>query len=238
MRLSMFRPFFQLPRVIIYNTETERRLVTRLSGNGHVPSIVAGVGVNVPAAVDVAGWRARSGIDAPFILYVGRIAASKNVPELLEQFIAQRTAGGPPMKLVLAGRATIPLPDHPDILPLGFISEADKFAAISAAAAVVVPSRYESLSLLTLEAWHMGTPVLVNGQCDVLLDLCRQSNGGLYYTSTQEFGLALNRLLSEPSLARRLGKQGGDFARATYSWRAVLEKYERVLNNYFPRPHS
>ena len=236
LHLALFRNWFHLPRVIVYNTATEQRLVARLTGNGHVASIVAGVGVNVPDRVDAAGWRARSGIDGPFVFYAGRIAESKNVPALLAQFAALRDGGGPRVKLLLAGRPSIPLPDHPDIIALGFISEADKFAAIHAASAVVVPSRFESLSLLTLEAWHMGTPVLVNGECEVLLDLCRQSNGGLYYTSEREFGPALTRLVEDAPLARRLGRQGSLFARTHYSWEVVLAKYERLLSDYFPTP--
>ena len=40
----------------------------------------------------------------------------------------------------------MPLPSVPDILALGFVAEEEKFDAIAAAEAIVIPSRYESLS--------------------------------------------------------------------------------------------
>ena len=50
-----------------------------------------------------------------------------------------------------------------------------------------MPSYLESLSMVALEAWALGKPVLANGQCDVLQGQCIRSNGGLYYESFEEF---------------------------------------------------
>ena len=55
-----------------------------------------------------------------------------------------------------------------------------------------MPSYYESLSMVALEAWALGTPVIANARCDVLLGQCLRSNAGLYYADAAEFGAVLD----------------------------------------------
>ena len=221
--LSMFRALFNIPRYIIFNTHAEQRLVHRVFGNRHIPSSVVGTGINVPADVSAERFRRKYGLRGPFVLYVGRIDKSKNVPELLDYFSHVQGAHLPDLKLVLIGRGPAQIPPHPAIVPLGFVSEEDKFDALQAAAVLIVPSRYESLSMTVLEAWLMGKPVLVNGACDVLKEQCLRSNGGLYYRNYDEFALVLRTLLSLPELQSQLGRQGQVYTRASYSW-PVIEK--------------
>ncbi len=233
--LPVFRPLFHLPRAIVYNTLTEKGLVNRVTGNhGRAQDIIAGVGVNLPDHVSAERFRQKYQIDGPFLLYVGRIAHGKNVPELLEDFQEFRQHQKDPLKLVLIGKANFDLPTHPDIVPLGFLSEQDKFDALQAASVVVMPSLYESLSMIVLEAWLMGRPVLVNGRCAVLRNQCRRSNGGLYYTSYDEFSAALQQLLSNPSLRQQLGRQGQRFAQTEYHWDTIIHRYKTLLTPETP----
>ena len=233
--LPVFRPLFHLPRAIVYNTQTEKRLVNRVTGNnGRAQDIIAGVGVNLPEQVSAERFRQKYQIDGPFLLYVGRIAHGKNVPELLEDFQRFRQNQKDPLKLVLIGKANFDLPTHPDIVPLGFLSEQDKFDALQAASVVVMPSLYESLSMIVLEAWLMGRPVLVNGRCAVLRNQCRRSNGGLYYTSYDEFSATLQQLLSNPSLRQQLGRQGQRFAQTEYHWDTIIHRYKTLLTPETP----
>ncbi len=46
---------------------------------------------------------------------------------------------------------------------------------------LILPSKFESLSISVLEAMTLSKPVIVNGICDVLKGHCVKSNGGLYY---------------------------------------------------------
>ena len=228
--MAVFRPLFHLPRGIFYLTEPERRLVQRVTRNGYVPHTVTGVGVTPPADAVAARFRRKFGLEEPFLLYVGRVDESKNVPELLDFFLRYRQAVAGPLKLVLMGKANMPLPDHPDIVALGFVPDADKDDAIAAAAVVVLPSLYESLSMITLEAWAGGTPVLVNEQCEVVKTLCRQSNAGLYYRTHDEFDAALQRLLGSESLRRQMGRQGRQFVAQHYRPDVVLRRYTTLLD--------
>lgn len=229
LRFPAFRSLFHLPQAIIYNTEPEKQLVNDITHNDHVPQIVAGVGINVPQEVSAVRFRGKYGITGPFLVYVGRVDESKNVPELLDFFCRYQDENGENLKLVLIGKVNIPLPDRPDIISLGFVPEEDKFDAIRAASVLMMPSLYESLSMVALEAWLMETPTLLNGRCDVLKYQCRQSNAGLYYYTYDEFAMALRLLLGNPDLRAQLGRQGRAFVAARYDWDIVMAKYRAVV---------
>ena len=85
----------------------------------------------------------------------------------------------------------------------GFLSDEDKFDALAAADVLIMPSPYESLSMVALEAWALGKPVLANGRCDVLRGQCVRSNGGLYYETFEEFAEALYALEAHRPARRR-----------------------------------
>lgn len=238
LRMPIFRSLFHLPQAIVYNTEPERDLVNQVTHNYHVPQIVAGVGINVPHDVSAARFRAKYEIEGPFVVYVGRVDASKNVPELLEYFTRFRDETGQDTKLALIGRSNLTFPDRPDVLPLGFVTEEDKFDAIRAADVLLMPSLYESLSMVAMEAWLMERPTLVNGLCDVLKYQTRRSNGGLYYYNYEEFAASLKLLLDDARLRQQLGRQGREFVAANYSWDVVLAKFRALFETLVPYPGS
>ena len=114
-------------------------------------------------------------------MYVGRIDANKGCQELFDFFLRYLGASERDLELVLIGTAAMPIPAHPRIRHLGFVDDRDKFDVLAAAEMLVMPSYYESLSMVALEAWALGRPVLANARCDVLLGQCLRSNAGLYY---------------------------------------------------------
>ena len=226
--LSVFGPTFRGVRGILYNSYEERALIQHVSGNRAVPGVVVGVGSEVPDDASAERFRARTGIVSPFALYVGRIDPNKGCADLFSHFRGYAAAGGG-LDLVLAGSAKMPVPDHPRIRPLGFVSDRDKYDALAAARVLVMPSPYESLSMVTLEAWAMGRPVLVNGACDVLRGQVLRSNAGLYYTSRAEFIETLRLLENEPRLRTALGDNGRRYFRQHYVWPEIDRKYLDLL---------
>jgi glycosyltransferase involved in cell wall biosynthesis len=92
-----------------------------------------------------------------------------------------------------------------------------------------MPSPFESLSIITLEAWKLGVPVLANARCRVLMGQCLRSNGGLFYHGYAEFAEGLKLLLDRPEMGRRLGEQGRAYVDAEYSWETVEAKVEDLL---------
>ncbi|MEZ4517894.1 MAG: glycosyltransferase [Chloroflexota bacterium] len=235
LELPSYRPVFHLPRGIAFNTTSEQELVHRTVHNEQVPYRIAGMGVEVPDDISAERFRQTTGIQDNFLLYVGRIDESKNVPQLIDFFRRYRreTAvdGAQPLKLVLLGKANMPIPKDPDIIALGFVPDQVKFDAIRAADVVILPSLYESLSMITLEAWSIQTPMLVNGNCDVVKRLTKESNGGLYYYTYDEFAVALTTLLASADLRSTLGKQGRRFVDTHYRPDIVIAKYRDLLEN-------
>jgi hypothetical protein len=93
-----------------------------------------------------------------------------------------------------------------------------------------MPSYFESLSMVALEAWALGKPVLANGRCDVLRGQCIRSNAGLYYESYEEFVEALYSLESNGPLNARLGRNGRDFFKRHYAWPVIERKYLEMFD--------
>jgi glycosyltransferase involved in cell wall biosynthesis len=227
--IGIFAPFFRLPRAIVYNSVEEREMIRRVSGNDGVPGDVVGVGSELPASQDPAGFRRRHGLAERFALYVGRIDDNKGCRQLFDFFGRYRAESGSSLRLVLVGRAVLPIPRDPGIVHLGFLPDQEKWDALAACELLVMPSRYESLSMVTLEAWWAGRPVLANAKCEVLRGQCRRSNAGLYYSSYAEFREALALLEADVALGRALGRNGKRYFEQNYSWDVVERKYLDLL---------
>jgi len=229
---SIFRSVFHLPRYLIFNTDAERRLVHSVFGNERIPFSVIGTGVERPAQTDPRRFREKYGIEDDFLLYVGRLDESKNVPEMLDFFQHYKSENPSNLKLVLMGKGPYSIPAADDVVALGYVSDQDKFDALGTAQVLILPSRYESLSIATLEAWLLSCPVLVNGACEVLVEQCLRSNGGLYYCGYEEFASGLQTLLSSLALRIRLGSAGEAFASVEYTWPVVVRRYLEAILRY------
>ena len=223
--LAIFQPMFRGVRAIMYNSPEERAAIEAVSGNGHVPGVVVGVGSEIPSEVAPARARQKFGLSKPFLLYIGRIDANKGCQELFDFFLRYVGASERDLELVLIGTAAMPIPAHPRIRHLGFVGDRDKFDVLAAAEMLVMPSYYESLSMVALEAWALGRPVLANARCDVLLGQCLRSNAGLFYEDSTDFMAALDRLLDDRALGASLGRNGREYFKRHYSWPVIERKY-------------
>jgi glycosyltransferase involved in cell wall biosynthesis len=223
--LGIFGPVFRGVRAVMYNSHEERAMIHAAARNESVPGVVVGVGSDVPSATRPERVRKKFGITRPFAIYIGRIDENKGCGELFEFF--QRYAATFPrgLDLALVGNPVMPIPDHHRIRHLGFLSDEDKFDALAAADVLIMPSFYESLSMVALEAWALGRPVLANGRCDVLKGQCIRSNAGLYYERYEEFAEALYSLESNGPLNARLGQNGREYFRRHYTWPVIERKY-------------
>ena len=223
--LAIFAPIFRGVRGLMYNSHEERAMIQAAAHNDDVPGVVVGIGSEVPSGTDAVRFRRTYNIHRPFAIYVGRIDENKGCKELFEFF--QRYAASFPrgLDLVLVGSAIMPVPQHPRIHHLGFLSDQDKFDAMTASDLLIMPSYFESLSMVALEAWAIGRPVLANGRCDVLKGQCIRSAAGLYYERYEEFAETLYSLESNGPLHARLGRNGRDYFARHYSWPVIERKY-------------
>lgn len=234
--LNVFRDVFHSPRAILYNTEEERRFVEGHFDNGYIPSAIVGVGVDVLDQPQPDRFRRRFGLDRPYFLYLGRIVPEKGCDELVAFFAAYERAYPGEASLVLVGRGDMLLPDVPWLVATGYLADEDRLDAIAGADAVILPSRYESLSMSALESWTLGRPVVCTAHSPVVQGLTRRAGGGLAYVDAEEFAEALHLLMTEPATATGLGCQGRAFVRATYQWPTVMQHYHHFIQFVVDHP--
>ncbi len=224
-RFGVYADVFERPRALLCNTPEEAELIGRYYPD-HAPARVVGVGVDVPEKAQPERFREKHGLRNPYLLYVGRLEAGKGLPELLSHHRALKERFHDAPDLVLAGEAHMELRGE-GVRYVGRISEQDKYDALAGALAVVVPSRFESLSLLTLEAFASGTPVLVNGHSEVLVGQVERSQAGRTYTCLDSFITGLREVGEERGALSRRAR-----AYATrYTWPRVVDAYREEMEH-------
>lgn len=227
---DIFNSVFNLPRAIFYNTLEEKKFVESRFHSSYIPNDIGGVGVEIPEHIDADAFRKKYELDGPFLLYIGRITNKKGCDVLFRDFLQYKQENNSPVKLVLMGKSSIEIPDHPDIISLGFVSDEDKFNGLSACSMLVLPSEFESLSMVLLESFSLKKCALVNGKCSVLKSHCELSNGGLYYESYTEFAACLDILLNDSVLCEKLGKNAKKYVEQYYNWDTIIEKLNRLID--------
>ncbi len=226
--LDIYKDLFRLPTCIIYNTEEEKSLVTRVFQNQDISSAVLGVGIEGPEHINTCEVLYRYHLEDGYLLYLGRIERAKGCRELFEFYHQYTLRTRKDIALVLLGRATMSIPDYPGILHLGFVSEEEKWALLAGAKVNIIPSKYESLSLTLLEGWKMGRPALVNGRCAVLMGHIQRCGGGLWYEDYKTFEQGLNRLLDSTE-AVAMGEKGKAYVQENFHWDRVIKGYQSML---------
>jgi glycosyltransferase involved in cell wall biosynthesis len=227
LRLAPYRALFQLPRAFGFLTPEERDLVHRTFRNEHIPHVTLGLGLDAPGSYDVAAFREVHKLEGPIVLYLGQVSEGKGCGELLDAWTAFRARPhARPTTLVLAGTVRMELPERPDVVALGRIPDAQKYAALAAADALVLPSRFESLGIVLLEAWQVGTPVVVRSNNPVTAGQVARSGGGVTYRDADDFGDALDRAIAA---RESLGAAGRAWVERESSWEAFDARLEQLI---------
>jgi glycosyltransferase involved in cell wall biosynthesis len=233
--VSIFGPVFRGARALMYNSFEERVLIQGVSARTG-PGVVVGIGSEIPERTQPWRFRKKFGMKRPFAVYIGRIDENKGCGELFaffERYAAMYPHG---LDLILVGSRVLDIPQHPRIRHAGFLSDEDKFDALAAADVLIMPSPYESLSMVALEAWALGKPVLANGRCDVLRGQVVRSNGGLYYQTFEEFAEGLYALEGSGPLGAVLGRNGREFFQRHYTWPVIERKYLEMFDRLAREP--
>jgi glycosyltransferase involved in cell wall biosynthesis len=225
----IFNKVFTTPKAIIYNTPEEKEFINSKFQTANIVNDVVGTGIDLPKSIGSCGFKNKFKIET-FIIYIGRIDEGKGCNELFQNFIRFKRENKSGLKLVLLGKPAMQIPNHPDIIHLGFLSDQDKFNALAGAKLLIMPSRHESLSMVLLEAWLCSIPVLVNGECEVLKGQCKRANGGLWFTNYDEFEECVQVLLNNDRLRNTLGVNGKNYVINNYSWPIIEKKYLDILS--------
>lgn len=228
--LNIFRKLFALPAGYFYHTVQEKEFVERrfhtenkLHNNGQ-----GGVGIDLPQDISAERFRRKYGVE-DFVVYIGRVDEHKGCKELALYFQEYERRNGRGLQLLYLGKQVCELPQDDSIRSLGFVEEQDKFDALAACRFLILPSQFESLSIVVLEAMAMRRPVLIQGNCEVVKAHCLASNAGLYYHNYFEFEGCMNYLRSHSDLCEQMGKNGEDYVRQYYAWDAIETRLRNMI---------
>jgi len=208
-RFEAFSDVFERPQVLMCNTLEEQQLIQQRFPNA-ARSRIVGVGIEPPEALDRNAFAKKHGLRGPYLMYVGRQETGKGLKELVEHHRGLVNAFHDAPTLVLAGGGALDLGGGERVRVLGRISEEDKWNGLAGAMAAVAPSRFESLSLLALEAFAVGTPLLANADSSVLAGHVARSGAGATWHSSESYVEAV-RALGGAQLRDQALKYAGAF---------------------------
>jgi hypothetical protein len=161
--------------------------------------------------------------EPPHVLFVGRLSEEKGTLELLE------ATGGLPRVVVGDGPLRERVPDA-----VGFVPPSQLGPYYERAAIVVCPSRREGYGVVAREAMAYGRPVVATA-VGGLTEAVEDGVTGLVVPPRDPAALraAIERLLGDEELRRRLGRAARDKARHEFSWQeatsTTIAAYERAL---------
>jgi glycosyltransferase involved in cell wall biosynthesis len=160
--------------------------------------------------------RARYGLPASYILYVGTLQPRKNLARLVAAFAAL-VAQGTPADLVLAGKKgwlyealfaqVHQLGLESRVHFIGYVPQEELPALLSGAQVFVLPSLYEGFGMPVLEAMACGTPVI----CSNTSSLPEVASDAALLVSpddTDQLASAMQRVLVDEELRCDLTQKG------------------------------
>ncbi len=232
---AAFRRSFRNLDGLVYHTRAERDLMEDVFAVGALPQVVLGLGVDDPAGTGRPGGDLLGLGSRPYLAYLGRVDEHKGCGMLAAYFARYKELHPGPLALAMVGPLSGEPADHPDIVSTGTVSEADKWDILAGAQVLVNSSAYESFSLVVLEAWTQGVPVLVNGACAATMEHCTRSGGGLWFDSFRTFEAAVSRLTGDAALRTALGEAGRRYTERHYAWPVIMERYAAFLTEVAAR---
>ncbi len=234
---SMFREV----RGCLFNAEPEMQLARSLYGE--IPGGVVGMGFARPLPRSSGDGEDASRSErlgrAPYILYLGRKEMGKNVHVLIDYFMQAKRDGLIPHEIklaVLGGGSFSDLHrtdalERDDIIDLPHVTETQKRRLIAESLCLCQPSTNESFSIVLMEAWLEGTPVVVHGECAVTRHHVIESGGGLYFSSPTDLAGVLRYMWDNPAARANFAARGASYVERAYSWEAVLARFDSMTES-------
>lgn len=226
------KSIFSVPKFIMYNTESEKKLIEDHFEHCTKNHDIAGVGIEkymgeeleLPNYVET----------KKYFVYIGRIVEEKGCDQMLEYYVRfqQENIQYNDYKLVLIGKNDMGIPyEDSNILYTGFIPEELKYTLLRHAKAMIMPSFYESLSMVTLEAMKEGIPVIVNQKCEVLYEHIMKSGTGSAYDSYESFCTSLISYIDKSDKDMEPeAKKAERYVTENYTWDTILSKFHSAFN--------
>lgn len=234
--LDVIASMFRQVKGCLFNAAPEMHLARSLYGD--IPGDVVGMGFEPPAMKDVEKLTPYFSDGAPYILYLGRKETGKNVHVLIDYFCTAKDNGAIPanVKLAILGGGSFSDLHRPkalergDVVDLPHLSEEEKQRLLRHALYLCQPSTNESFSIVIMEAWMVGTPSVVHGQCAVTRHHVLESRGGLYFLCWQDLAAVTKFYLENPAVRAQHAASGRRYVEREYSWDAVMERFDGAVS--------
>jgi glycosyltransferase involved in cell wall biosynthesis len=228
---------------VLVPSESTRQDLLRLYRIVGLEAKVEVVGEGVPSQVQTGPLP--EGLEPGFILAVGTVEPRKNYPRLLAAYRRLRGRHGS-LPFIINGRPGVPdlviagrpgwaygdtlrrIAGEPGVKYLGHVDEPTLSALFESASVLAFPSLYEGFGLPLLEAMARGVPAVV-GQAGALPELALSAALSVDAENEEAIAAALERLLADESLRKKLGEEGRRRARS-YTWSNVAERTLDVLH--------
>jgi len=210
-RLSTLLEAYRNVAGIFYHSPEEQAFAEAELGINHPGATCCGTFLPAESSGNPERGRELVGTGHRYLLYAGRYCAEKGLPTVIDH--ARRYAAANPERFTFAfaGQGDAPIPASPWTRDLGFLSATELRDAMAGAAAVVLLSRRESLSLVALESWAQATPVIADAGCPVLAGHMERSGGGRAVDDYDDFAAALDDLWQHPDRWQTRGRQGQEY---------------------------
>lgn len=176
----------------------------------------------------------------PFGLFVGRLSYRKGISDLLdawesipaEQRIPLKVVGKGPLQEQLEARIRQTDLEN-DIEFQGYVPRDEVIRLYKQATVFVVPSHYEGLPTVLLEAMAAETPVVSTGVSGAL-DVINDGENGLLVPPRDPESLrdAILELLDDFEYRATLAKRGRETIERDYTWEAVTDRYLTMYENW------
>jgi len=236
LRLPVFQKLFGDVPALAFHTDGERRMVESSFPVAAKPQIVSGLAPD-PVAGSAVDARATVGLDAdrPYLLCLGRVDDGKGTRVLADFFrVWKDRHPRDDIALVFAGPVVHEPPAHPDIVVAGPVSDEVKWGLLEGADLLINPSGNESFSIVLMEAWAAGTPVLVNERCEATVEHVERSGGGLTFDGYVGFEVALEELRRDAAIGEDFAAAGKAYVDRWFQWPGIVERYTRFLATLRP----
>lgn len=225
------RYVFRYAKFIMYNSLSEKRLVESVYPNTKTtPNSVVGVGFDDFDKELIE--EKKIDCNFPYIIYLGRIDKSKGCDILLDYFDRYIRETQSDLKLIMVGKKFMELDSsYKNIIFTGFVSNSEKYHYLSNCKALIIPSIYESLSLVTLESMQLGKPVIANEFCEVIKDHIEISQSGFLYNNYDSFRKVLQNIeqLSKEEFSN-ISVRGKKYIEENYRWDKIIDKFIKAID--------
>lgn len=228
-RVSLTQAFSRI-RYTGFNTSAEQKLAKGIFGSAIHESCIISTGIELHNPAPWNEVKKKYALPENYILFIGRIDRDKTGKMIPYYKAYQKKYNSSALPLVVIGNIYETDSESDGILYTGFISDEEKRSILQHASLLLNPSKYESLSLVLLEALYDRVPALVNGHCNVFREHREKSGGAVQcYTGKRDFINKLHAATTDTALRTFMQEKGKQYLEMNYNWDTIMKRLDKAL---------